>query len=210
MDPIPSSPSLSPMMGPGIRLEDTFTVDYDSPEEIDASMYQVSWTNVMAEGRYRSPSVYKKVEVLMLCWQENNCAMKTKGEVERLRSVFQDGFGYRVSISYLNAKGEQSLQLQVNAEVAVFARKHDGRDTLLIVYYAGHGKPGEFFGDLELFGSVTPCSSTGNLLKFLACRQISPNDPRDEKRRLRNRVVWNKTEDILRPVVADVLEIFDW
>lgn len=42
------------------------------------------------------------------------------------------------------------------------------------------------------------------------CRQISPNDHRDAKQRLRNSLVWNKTEDLLRPAEADVLEIFDW
>ena len=41
-------------------------------------------------------------------------------------------------------------------------------------------------------------------------RQASPNNPLNEKQRARNRIVWNLTEDILRPAEADVLEIFDW
>ncbi|CAL8574966.1 hypothetical protein XPA_000912 [Xanthoria parietina] len=37
----------------------------------------------------------------------------------------------------------------------------------------------------------------------------SPNDQRDANLKERNRLVWNKTEDLLRPAEADVLEIFD-
>ncbi|KAL8724055.1 MAG: hypothetical protein Q9181_007006 [Wetmoreana brouardii] len=49
---------------------------------------------------------------------------------------------------------------------------------------AGHGKPGENFGHLELFG-------------------------RDTNKRARNNIVWNMTEKLLKPADADVLEIFD-
>lgn len=139
-------------MKPGIKLEDESIVGYESADEIDASNYQVVWTNVMAEGRYLSPSVYKKVEVLLLCWKEHSRDIDTQEEVERLKSVFKEGFGYNVTIQQLDATREKKLQLQVNANVANFAEVNDGPDTLLIVYYAGHGKPGEFFGELELIG----------------------------------------------------------
>ena len=42
------------------------------------------------------------------------------------------------------------------------------------------------------------------------CRLTSPNDQRNANHKERNRLVWNKTEDLLRPAEADVLEIFDW
>ena len=42
------------------------------------------------------------------------------------------------------------------------------------------------------------------------CRHTSPNDHRDANQRERNRLVWNKTEKLLRDAEADVLEIFDW
>ncbi|KAL8933829.1 MAG: hypothetical protein Q9216_006196 [Gyalolechia sp. 2 TL-2023] len=189
MDSIPSSPSRA--ANPGIELEDPLTVGYESPDEIDASNYQVSWTNVMEEGRYLSPSTYQKVEVLILCWAEHCRDIDTQEEVARFKAVLEKGFCYNVTVVDLDAKAKQKLQVQVNAKVAGFVENHDGPDTLLIVYYAGHGKPGEFFGDLELFG------------------QTSPNDTRDTKKRARNRVVWNKTEELLRPAESDVLEIFD-
>ena len=42
----------------------------------------------------------------------------------------------------------------MNAIVAAFVEQHDSPNTLLIVYYAGHNRPGPDYGSLELFGSV--------------------------------------------------------
>ena len=47
------------------------------------------------------------------------------------------------------------------------------------------------------------------------CRQSSPNDEKendtkDDKKKRMDQIVWNKTEDLLRPAEADILEIFDW
>ncbi|KAI4086281.1 MAG: hypothetical protein LQ348_002067 [Seirophora lacunosa] len=159
-------------VNPAIMLEDSSVVDYESTDEIDASERQVNWTNVMAEGRYHSPSVYEKVEVLMLCWEEHSRDFDTTKEVTELSAVFEKGFGYHVTIQRLDAKRDTRLQIQVNRIVANFVHDHDGPNTLLIV-------------------------------------QTSPNDPRDATKRARNRVVWNKTEELLRPAAADVLEIFD-
>ncbi|KAI4221144.1 MAG: hypothetical protein L6R36_007112 [Xanthoria steineri] len=143
----------------------------------------------MSEGRYQNPSLYDKVEVLLLCWKVSD--MDTTREVEDLRKVFVEDFGYHATTEYLNAESKQKLQVQVNARVAKFVEVYDGPDTLLIVYYAGHGRPGDFYGELELTGLT------------------SPNDQRDANHKERNRLVWNKTEDLLRPAEADVLEIFD-
>ncbi|KAL8960791.1 MAG: hypothetical protein Q9193_002561 [Seirophora villosa] len=145
-------------VNPAVMLEDPSVVDYELTDEIDASEYQVTWTNIMAEGRYRSPSVYEKVEVLMLCWEEHSRDFDTTKEVRDLKAVFENGFGYKVTTKLLDANRDTRLQIEVNAIVANFVRDHDndGSNTLLIVYYAGHGKPGEFFGHLKLFGQVKP------------------------------------------------------
>lgn len=150
-------------VNPAIMLEDSSVVDYESTDEIDASERQVNWTNVMAEGRYHSPSVYEKVEVLMLCWEEHSRDFDTTKEVTELSAVFEKGFGYHVTIQRLDAKRDTRLQIQVNRIVANFVHDHDGPNTLLIVYYAGHGKPGNFFGDLEIFGQVKPRAGVGQL-----------------------------------------------
>ncbi|KAL8717669.1 MAG: hypothetical protein Q9225_005106 [Loekoesia sp. 1 TL-2023] len=184
--------SSSPSPIPHVRTEDRSAVDYESADEIDDSKYQVLWANVMEKGRYVNPLVYQKAEVLILCWEQSSSDMDTMSEITRLRSVFEKSFGYHVNIEYLNANLQKKLQVQVNHRVAGFVGDHDGLNTLLIVYYAGHGKPGENFGSLELMGKT------------------SPNSHRDKNKRTRNSIVWNKTEELLRPAEADVLEIFDW
>lgn len=137
---------------PRIELEDPSTVDYETEDEIDASKYQVAWTNVMEEGEYVTPSTYQNVVVLILCWADDCSDFDTKDEISRLKLVFEEGFRYLVTIEYLDAKAEQRLQVQLNGKVARFVEVHDKPNTLLIVYYAGHGKPGEYWGDLEIFG----------------------------------------------------------
>lgn len=76
-------------MNPGIKPEELSTVGYRTVDEIEASKHQVVWTNVMADGRYLSPSVYQKVEVLILCRQEHCSDLNTK-EVLGLESVLKD------------------------------------------------------------------------------------------------------------------------
>ncbi|KAL9626566.1 MAG: hypothetical protein Q9204_007208, partial [Flavoplaca sp. TL-2023a] len=184
-----SLPRLSTQLNPDDSPEELSAACYDSAEDEEASRHQVLWENTMAEGRYQNPSLYDNVEVLLLCWAISD--MDTTTEVQELRDVFEKDFGYHTTTEYLNADSKQKLQVQVNARVAKFVGDHDGPNTLLLVYYAGHGGPGQFFGDLEL------------------AAHTSPNDHRDANHRERNRLVWNKTEDLLRPAEADVLEIFD-
>ncbi|KAL8828692.1 MAG: hypothetical protein Q9170_006495 [Blastenia crenularia] len=172
-------------------MEDSSIAQDESDSEIDDSKYQVLWANVMETGRYLNPLAYQKAEVLMLCWEQSSTDMDTMNEINRLRSVFEEKFGYHVNVEYLNQNLKTKLQVQVNGIVASFVRDHDGPSTLLIVYYAGHGKPGENFGSLELMGKTTSRAH------------------REKNKRDRNNVVWNKTEELLKPAEADVLEIFD-
>ena len=108
------------------------------------------WTNVMNEGRYQNPSRYDKVAVLLLCWMASD--IDTTTEVEDLRKVFEEDFGYHTTTEYLNANLKSKLQVQLNLSVAQFVHDYDGANTLLIVYYGGHGGPGDFFGELKLIG----------------------------------------------------------
>ena len=142
------------VLNAGIQLHDPSTVDYESADEIDASKHQVLWSNIMDKGNYIKSSGYNKVQVLLLCWDQASDDLATQKEVEKLKAVFVDRFGYDATIAKLNANARRRLQVQVNAKVANFVDVHDGPNTLLIVYYAGHGKPGKFFGDLEIFGFV--------------------------------------------------------
>lgn len=206
MDHLPRPPKV---YNPGVQLRDPSTIDYESADEIDASDYQVLWSNIMDKGKYiRSPG-YNKVAVLLLCWHQTSGDLATQEEVDKLKAVFEEDFGYSATIAKLDANREGRLQIDVNAKVAKFAKRYDGPQTLLIVYYAGHGKPGRFFGDLDLFGFVLQKFPAAKNWTYCSCRQTSPNDRRDAHKQHRDRLVWNKTENLLRPAEADILEIFD-
>ena len=142
-------------MKPAISLpQDPSTVDYESEDEKQDSDLQLLWSRVMDEGKYKTSSTYTKVEVLLLCWEHSCNDLTTKDEVDSLKATFENRFNYHVEIRYLDTTIEQRLQVRVNTIVAAFVGEHDGPNTLLIVYYAGHGRPGGQYGDLELFGYV--------------------------------------------------------
>ena len=146
---------------PSIRLhdrDDPSIVHYDSADEKDASKHQVLWSNLMNKGNYLVSSDYHNVEVLLLCWDEKCVDLATQEEVDQLKAVWEVSFGYHATIAKLLPKRLEprgrKIQVQVNCKVAEFVNDYDGPNNLLIVYYAGHGKPGPLFGDLELFGFV--------------------------------------------------------
>ena len=140
-------------MQPAISLPQDFsTVHYESEDEKEDSDLQLRWSRVMDEGQYETSSRYTKVEVLLLCWEHSCSDMATKEEIDDLKATFEDQFNYHAEIKYLDVTTK--VQVRVNATVATFVEQHNSPNTLLIVYYAGHGKPGLDFGSLELFGSV--------------------------------------------------------
>jgi len=180
-------------------------VNYQSEDEIHDSVYQVLWSHTMDKGKYKNSSNYKKVEALLLCWKEEcNDLANTDKEVNRLKSVLEGRFKYNVSIECLDSNVAGRLQVQLNALVATFVMTHDGPNTLLIVYYGGHGRPGPLNGHLQLLGSVHGYRCVYQSL--MNGRKTSPNDP---SKRL-DTIIWNQTEELLKPAEADVLELFDW
>ena len=133
---------------------DSSIANNESQDEKEDFDLQLLWSRVMDEGDYTNSSTYTKVEVLLLCWAESCDDLTTKKEVEDLKATFETDFNYHATIEYLDIMFEQRLQIRVNAKVAAFVDDHDGPNTLLIVYYAGHGRPGQKYGHLELFGFV--------------------------------------------------------
>ena len=105
----------------------------------------------MDEGDLKGRTVYKRVEVLLLCWAEKLGELNTKDEVDRLRSIFEQRLNYHTQIEYLDTTVEEKLQIRINRIMASFVGAHDGPNTLLIVYYAGHGRPAEKFGGLKIY-----------------------------------------------------------
>lgn len=149
MSPLTSSPTIN-------LPPERSTVNYEAQDEKDDSEYQVLWSKTMDKGNYKNSSTYTNVEVLLLCWSESNDDLAVKEELSKLKSTFENRFNYHAQISYLDPTMEQKLQVQVQTIVAAFIGLHDKPTTLLIVYYAGHGKPGSYYGSLELHGSVEP------------------------------------------------------
>ena len=127
-------------------------VEYQNSAEKEDSEYQVRWSKTMDKGKYKNSSTYQKVEALLLCWAEDSDDLTTKDEVQRLKTIFEDRFNYSCRIEPIDNTMPQKLQVHINAVVAAFVKDHDGPNTLFIVYYAGHGKPGDRFGELEFFG----------------------------------------------------------
>jgi len=114
----------------------------------DASLRSV-WQNVMKDfGLTGRP--HRSVAVLMLSWANELDDLKTTAEVEKLKCVFRDNFNYKVIQRQLVANKRPGLQ--VARHLANFVDEHDSDSTLLIVYYAGHGIPGENAGELHLAG----------------------------------------------------------
>ena len=112
--------------------------------------YQICWNIVMDKGGYKNPSSYEKVAVLLMSWAQDD--LKTAGEVNALKLVLEERFRYHTTMAYLDNNNNKKLQVQLNKKVADFVHEYDGPNTLFIVYYAGHGKPGKLHGDLELIG----------------------------------------------------------
>jgi hypothetical protein len=139
-------------MAPPKAPQGPFTVDYQSEDELKDSEYQVRWSKIMDQGKYKNASTYEKVEVLLLRWADNCNDLDLTEEVEELERVFEKDFNYGARVAYLDSSIEQKLQVQINGKVASFVSDHDGQNTLLIVYYAGHGRPGRYYGSLEFTG----------------------------------------------------------
>lgn len=66
--------------------------------------------------------------------------------------MFRDTYRYKVQNVRLKSNGVHLPQVQVNKSMADFVFEEDGPSTLLLVYYAGHGTPGQRPGNLELTG----------------------------------------------------------
>lgn len=127
-------------------------VDYENEYESRASNYQVLWSATMDKGTYRKPSSYKKIAVLMLYWKDLLGSWKgLKKEIDGLKAVFKEDFNWIVDEQGLDFTST-GVEIELNYIVAGFVREHKTTNTLLIVYYAGHGLPSDVYGGLTLSG----------------------------------------------------------
>ena len=129
-------------------------IDYESQAEKEESENQVCWSNMMDKGNFSSSSCYKNVEVLMLRWAGGSDDLGVDQEVNDLKDVLENQFNFHVHVQSLENSLGPKLHSRINFIVSKFVHDCDGEDTLLIVYYAGHGGPGPEPGQLQVFGWV--------------------------------------------------------
>jgi hypothetical protein len=87
-----------------------------------------------------------------MCHLRNLGAILTLEQVSDLEEVFSKQYNYRVYKTQLDITLPTRPQVLINFDVARFVKEQDAEDTLLILYYAGHGTPGRSPGQLRLFG----------------------------------------------------------
>ncbi|KAL8690272.1 MAG: hypothetical protein Q9224_004441 [Gallowayella concinna] len=159
-------------------------VDYDDEDEQLNSDLQLVFDQNAQMGQ-QSSWLYVKVAVLLISWDSSCDDLNTEGEVDALARMFRETYNYKVQNVKLKCQGDRLAQVQVNKSIADFIYEEDGPSTLLIVYYAGHGTPGQRQGFLELTGERSP----------------TIDDPA--------KVVWNFAEAALQQTRGDIFEIFD-
>ena len=168
---------------------DATIIPYDNEYEKLNSTMQLAWGDVMDSSSeiFTSSTRYRDVHVLMLSWEDQYDDLKVQGELDELGAVFRDTYNFKVTHEQLTRREKKRTQTQINKIVADWVYLHDGTKTLLIVYFAGHGRRGSKDGDLEITGKRS---------------LFDLQDPLD-------RVIWNRTEQILAGIEADVFQIFD-
>ena len=85
---------------------------------------------------------HRSCAVLLISWEEELDDLGTGEEVDELEAIFQNEYRYIVEKKQL-VKERRSPQNQVQKILANFVYDYDDENTLLIVYYAGHGAPGK-------------------------------------------------------------------
>ncbi|MCJ1244330.1 hypothetical protein MMC30_001528 [Trapelia coarctata] len=171
-----------------LQEHDDSIVHYENEDEKQNSAYQIAWSKAMEAGPYRASDSYENGAVLLLSWDKDFDDLDVQEEVNALGAVFTDIFHYKLHNECLKSDTGSTPQAQVNKAVADFVAEEDRPKRLLIVYYAGHGTPGNMPGDLRL--------SPG----YSSVRDLKGN---------LNHVIWNRTENLLRETQGDVLQIFD-
>ena len=78
---------------------------------------------------------YTAVTALLLYWKKND--INPERELDAIRELFQTDFGF-TSLTF--PIPSQSAQLELNREITAFVARCSNRvDTLILIYYAGHG-----------------------------------------------------------------------
>ncbi|KAF9691774.1 hypothetical protein EKO04_010204 [Ascochyta lentis] len=152
------------------------------------------------------PGGYEKVEVLILRWDGTNDDDAAKNaEVEQLRHVFERyGFGCNdVKLSMEDENPQYSLDQAVLRHVSA----HNDPNSLLIVYYTGHGLETER-GQANRLKRKRSYENSERL-SMIADKTSIRNAPSELRQTSLGEVSWDAAEAPLLSASADVLTILD-
>jgi len=108
---------------------------------VDGTELQNTWEESMkGVGGVGLP--HRSCAVLLINWEAKLDDLHTGTEVDALEAVFVNVYRYTVVKKQL-VEGKHNPQHQVLKILIEFVEAHDDENTLLIVYYAGHGLPGQ-------------------------------------------------------------------
>ncbi|CAG8954502.1 hypothetical protein HYFRA_00004415 [Hymenoscyphus fraxineus] len=158
----------------------------DKDASLDSQMKAI-WDAEMETPRTK-PVLYREVHVLLLSWDDNVDDLKTGKEVKQLQTLFEATFKFQTTWKILHRMERPTAQAQANKHLANFVADHEDQSTLLIVYYAGHGRPGD----------------SKNGLTLAARQDINPKPDAEL-----SEIIWSSTEHIIKATRSDVLVIFD-
>ncbi|KAJ4263156.1 hypothetical protein NW762_006778 [Fusarium torreyae] len=79
-------------------------------------------------------SRYKEVEVLLIRWEEDE--LEVEWELNELHKVLRDLYGFTTEQFLIPS---QNSHRKLNHKALSFVEEHENEDTLLVVYYGGHG-----------------------------------------------------------------------
>ncbi|KAF7872141.1 hypothetical protein EAF04_003066 [Stromatinia cepivora] len=159
--------------------------DYQDKEASEDSKLKAIWDEQISAKN--ASLAYREAYVLLLSWHRDDDDLHVQQEVDDLEKVFRNTFKYQTTQKVLKQDPKKHPQTQINLFLAEFVHSHDGPNSLLIVYYAGHGKLIDGEDGLALTGSTTIPDEDNEL----------------------HEIVWSSAEHNIQNTQSDVLVIFD-
>ena len=133
-----------------INTEPSILSNGKANADLEDAKLKIIWDDLMKQFSVTGKP-HRDTAVLLISWAKEFDDLNTEAEVNELERVFTDLFHYKVIKQKLSDSGNISPYLQLSRYLLDLVYKFDSDSTLLIVYYAGHGIPGEP-GELYLAG----------------------------------------------------------
>ena len=102
----------------------------------EATKFQETLETKLHDFSLRGNYEYSSVVVLLLSWKEDTLGVQD--EIRRVSIMFREVFAYNVQ-EYLIPSVNPEISLAT--EIHSLVERHGGEDSLIIIYYGGHGDP---------------------------------------------------------------------